>query len=163
MKSTSRPKKQPILFAVMLAGVILAGSLSASAVPLLQLQRIQVNQTFTGHCCFPLVQAVGVKEPSAVTSVIVTFSADYNNSNEWFLAGLSVNNGPCMTNFGPGGFEILNVTNQFSAKTFRWIVEPVDGLIPGAFNTFAVCGGGAFTSGAHITLGQRTLSVEIGK
>ena len=81
---------------------------------------------------------------------------------EWFVAGLSVNGGPCNTVLGPGGFPILNATNQFSAKTFRWVVLPSDGLFPNSFNSFTVCGGG-FTNGAHITFGQRNLTVEIGK
>jgi hypothetical protein len=158
-------KTKSSLLLVVCACVILAASVASFAQPLFQVQRSTNNVTLNGQCCFLFGSGVLVTEkndPGRLVPVVVTFSADYNNSNQWVLAGLSINGGPCNTGLGPGGFEILNATNQFSAKTFQWVVLPTDGLHTGS-NRFDVCGGGGFDNTAHITLGVRSLVVQIGK
>lgn len=161
MKAFSRVSKHNLIFGVTLACLMLAGSLSAFAVPPSQVVRLLNNPSFTATCCVPIGPTVKVTEPSTITPVIVTWSADYMVSGESAFA-LSVNNGPCLF-FGPATapFVSLKGGSGLTSSTYQWVVNPGEGLVQGA-NTFTVCAGGV-GGPAGMFLGGRTLSVQIGK
>ena len=161
MKAFSKAIKRNMACVAVIAVVLIAGSTSAFAIPATQLARVLKNQTITGKCCVLFGASVRVTEPSMVVPVVVTWSTDYQNSNEWILSGLSLNGGPCSF-YGSGSFPVFKVTNQWAGTSHEWIVFPADGLVQGV-NTFQVCAGGAYTTGAHITFGFNTLAVRISK
>jgi hypothetical protein len=146
-----------------IACLLVAGSLSAFAVPPPQVARSTQEQTITAQCCVLFGYTVRVTEPATVTPVIVTWSSDYIIRGST-LFGLSLNQGPCKF-YGPAVGENLvqapGSISQFISGTFQWVLLPSDGLAQGV-NTFTVCGGGANQSLAT-TIGNNTLAVQIGK
>src|SRR5579862_6756105 len=145
-----------------LACIILAGSISAFAVPTTQVSRALPFSTFVGKCCFLWNQTVQITEPANVAPVVVTWSADVFLNDE-IIVGLSLNGGSCIA-YGTreipwlpvlGGSGILNATHQ-------WVLLPSDGLKKGT-NSFALCGGGANSASDTIDVGQSSLVVQISK
>jgi len=151
-----------MLLIAALASFMLAGSISAFAVPPTQVSQALNEVTFTGKCCSLWNQSVAVTEPAAVVPVVVTWSADIFLNDE-FIVGISLNGGSCIA-YGTreipwlpvlGGSGILNATHQ-------WVILPADGLKKGK-NTFALCGGGANSNSDTIDIEQSSLVVQISK
>jgi hypothetical protein len=153
--------KRSVLQVATTACLLLAGALSAFAIPPNQVARFLEAQTITGKCCFLFGSSVSVVEPAAVAPVVVTFTTDYQNNSEPFAVGLSVNGTPCSF-YGNGSIPVFSATDQFANGSFQSIVFPSNGLVQGR-NTFQLCGGGELTTGAHITLGFNTLVVQLSK
>jgi hypothetical protein len=159
MKAISKMNKPSARFLATLACMIVAGSLSASAVNTTEVSRILTSKTITAKCCVLFGASVSVTEPPTVSAVVVTWSADYQTSLE-FRVGLSVNGGACVS-YGPTVAPALSIIggSQFASTTYQWIVFPSDGLKAGA-NTFAVCGGGS-GSPVTMTFGANTLAARL--
>ena len=161
MKAFSKAHKSNAVFVVALAIMMLAGSISAFAVPPGQVARVYNAVTFTGQCCYLWNEEVQVTEPAKLVPVIVTWSADLI-ANDQFLVGLSLNGSGCtaygsreLASYELFGYRGVNATHQ-------WIVFPSDGLVKGT-NTFALCGGGASSPSDTISFGLSTLVVQISK
>ena len=136
---------------------------TASAVTSKEVLRVQQNQRFQGLFGFSWLESVHVTEPSTIAPVIVTWSTDYQATGV-FLAGLSVNGGPC-TLYGPAWFQPFGKADgsgPFESNYLQWIVLPTDGLVKG-MNTFTLCGGGFFSPSDIILLGANTLTVRTTK
>jgi hypothetical protein len=163
MKAFSKTTKRSAMLVAALAGLMLAGSISAFAVPPNQVARTVDVQSITAKCCVLMNPTVSVTEPTAVTPVIVTWSADYNTSGTAQF-GLSVNSGPCVA-YGPFVVQepvLISGSNSITVSgTHQWVVSPSDGLVKGK-NTFQVCGGG-FGASQTINIGFSTLTVQINK
>lgn len=163
MKTTSKVNKSSVVLIAALTPIMLAGSVSAFAVPASQVARVLTGRTVTAKCCVILSPAVRVTEPTALAPVIVTWSTDYQSSQE-FRLGLSVNGGTCVS-YGPTVVPALSIIagsgSGFASNTYQWVVFPSDGLVEGT-NTFAVCGGGVGGT-VTITLGHNTLAVQFSK
>ncbi len=155
-----KTNKNTAVFVATLAGIMLAGSLSAFAVPPKQVARVYNAVTFTGKCCFLWNESVSITEPATIVPVIVTWSADVVVNDE-FLVGLSLNGGGC-TAFGSREIPWLAVFKGSGAlnQTHQWVVFPSDGLVKGT-NTFALCGGGVSSTSDTISFGLSTLAVQI--
>jgi hypothetical protein len=163
MKTLSKANKNTVLLVAALACMMLAGSISAFAVPPNQVARTVNVQTIKAQCCVLMNPTVSVTEPTAVTPVIVTWGADYNTSGTAQF-GLSVNRGPCVA-YGPFVVQepvLIPGSNSITVSgTHQWIVFPSDGLVKGR-NTFQVCGGG-FGESQTINVGFSTLAVQLSK
>ena len=161
MKAFSEVTRRKVVLVAATSLVLMAGAITASAIPTNQVARVLTGKTITATCCVPIGLTVSISEPTPAAPVIVTFSSDYSLSGE-IQFNLSVNGGPCQfygASVAP--WTAINGGSGFLNSTFQWIIFPADGLKPGA-NTFAVCGGGV--SGPQtINLGFRTLSVQIGR
>ena len=164
MNAFSKASKQRVLLVAVVTCLIVAGSVSAFAVPPKQVARISNAVTFTGKCCSVWTEKVGITEPATVVPVIVTWSADLVlNANvglqDDFLIGLSVNGGPCTAY---GSREIPDLMTRTSSTilnaTHQWVIFPSDGLVKGT-NIFALCGGGANSDFDTISIGLTTLTV----
>jgi hypothetical protein len=158
----SKARNGSTRFIAALACIMLAGSISAFAVPATQVSQALNFVTFAGKCCSLWNQTVAITEPAAVVPVVVTWSADVFLNDE-FIVGLSLNGGSCIA-YGSreipwlqvlGGSGILNATHQ-------WVLLPSDGLKKGK-NTFTLCGGGANSSSDTIDVGLSSLVVQISK
>jgi len=162
MKPFSNATKRTMLLSAVLTCVMLAGSISAFAVPPTQVARLLTNPTITATCCVPIGPTVSVTEPSVIAPVIVTWSSDYEVSGESAF-NLSVNGGPCIF-FGPGDAPFVSFKGGtgLSNSTYQWLVLPADGVLVKGKNTFTACAGGLGAS-TTIFFGGRTLSVQIGK
>jgi hypothetical protein len=99
MNTFSKAKKNNAMLVAALACMMLAGSISAFAVPPSQVARTVDVQSITAKCCVLMNPTVRVTESATVTPVIVTWSADYNVSGTSQF-GLSLNGGPCVA-YGP--------------------------------------------------------------
>ena len=163
MKAVSKVNKGRAMSVAALACLMLAGSVSAYAVPMSQVARILTIKTTTAACCVLLGPTVTITEPTTVAPVIVTWSADYAPSGT-VVFDLSLNGGPCAF-FGSGVAPALQLApgsaSIFLSGSFQWVVLPADGLKKGA-NTYSVCGGGV---GGPVTFstGSSTLTVQISK
>ncbi len=162
MTTSSAARNNKMTLIAALACIMLAGSISAFAVPTTQVSRVLPFSTFVGKCCFLWNQTVQITEPANVAPVVVTWSADVFLNDE-IIVGLSLNGGSCIA-YGTreipwlpvlGGSGILNATHQ-------WVLLPSDGLKKGT-NTFALCGGGANSASDTIDVGQSSLVVQISK
>jgi hypothetical protein len=165
MKAFTNVNKGRAWFVVALACMVLAGSLSAFAVPANQVFRVDTVSgfvTFTGGCCFSWNDQVTLTEPSSLTSVIVTWSSDYQSSGE-NQVGISLNGGTC-TAYGAGRMPMFFPLggSPFSNISLQWVIEPSDGLVVGK-NTFTLCGGGSFGNSVTTELAFRTLTVQVSK
>lgn len=161
MKTFSKASKSNAVFVAALAIMMLAGSISAFAVPPTQVARIYDAVTFTGQCCFLWNETVQISEPAAVVPVIVTWSADIA-VNDDFYVGLSLNGSGC-TAYGSRLITYFDVRNGGTQnQTHQWIVFPSDGLKKGT-NTFGLCGGGVNATSDTISFGLSTLAVQISK
>jgi hypothetical protein len=164
MKTLSKQTKQNVFYLTAIACLMLAGSLSAFAIPGVQVARTTGVQTISAICdsgtCPFLEPPVSVVEPANVTAVIVTWSADYNVTGTSVI-GLSLNGGPC-TAYGPFTLEEPQlVTGSLSntlPTTHQWVVFPSDGLVEGK-NLFLLCGGG-YEESQTINIGYSTLTVQ---
>jgi hypothetical protein len=107
-------------------------------------------------------ESVSVTEPATVVPVIVTWSADFAENDE-FLVGLSLNGGQC-TAYGSRVIPWQSVLggDGYMSTMRQWVLSPRDGLVRGT-NTFTLCGGGAIANSDTITIGYNTLAVQIGK
>ena len=145
-----------------LACVIAASSISAFAVPKAQVLRISDGATHTGRCCSSWDDSVRVNEPDNLVPVVVTWNTDYRAASP-FLAGLSLNGGPC-TFYGARFIPSFTSNDETLASiTFQWVIMPGDyNLVPGR-NMIRLCGGGVFADTDTITLGFGTLAARLGK
>jgi hypothetical protein len=162
MKAFWKAHKSNAVLLAALACMMLAGSMSAFAVPPTQVARVLTNPTITATCCVPIGPTVSVTEPSAIVPVIVTWSSDYEVSGESAF-NLSVNGGPCLF-FGPGDAPFVNFKGGTGllSSSYQWLVLPADGVLIKGKNTFTACAGG-LGGPTTIFFGGRTLSVQIGK
>jgi hypothetical protein len=162
MKTFSKVNRSSAVLIAALACVMLAGSISAFAVPPTQVARLLTNPTITATCCVPIGPTVQVIEPSPITPVIVTFSSDYEISGESAF-NLSVNGGPCQF-YGAGDAPFVNVKagTGLLNSSYQWLVLPADGVLIKGKNTFTLCEGG-LGGPTTIFFSFRTLSVQIGK
>jgi hypothetical protein len=165
MSTIAKTNKRTVMFVAAFASVILAGSISAFAVPPNQVAFVPNAVTFTGKCCSSWNETVTIIEPSNVAPVIVTWSADVvieSTDVDDFLVGLSVNGGPC-TAYGSREIPYFiqkNFYNDFAVNaTHQWVVLR-SGLKKGT-NTFTLCGGGAHQDLDSISVGLSTLTVLI--
>ncbi|MBI3476582.1 MAG: hypothetical protein HY010_12685 [Acidobacteria bacterium] len=150
-----------VVLRAVLACLIIAGAVSAFAIPTKQVARSLTAKTVTAKCCVLFGPAVSITEPTAVAPVIVTWNSDYSINDE-FRIGLSLNGGSCLS-YGSGVGPLLTIPGSgFQAVTYQWVLFPGDGLLKGN-NTFQVCGGGANSDAAAITIGNNTLTVQISK
>jgi len=156
MKIILRITKQRIaVFAVILACMGIATT--AFAIPPNEVLQKGDKPVFTGKCCFSWGDTVSVTETAKVAPVVVTWSADYQSTNQTFV-GLAVNGHPCQVPI----FQNLDGSGSlFKARAFQWVLLPSDGLIKGT-NTITLCGGGARDTDT-VTLGFRGLAVIISK
>jgi hypothetical protein len=163
MKTFSKTHKSNAMFAAALAILMLAGPISAFAVPPGQVARLLTNPTISATCCVPIGPTVQLTEPAAIAPVIVTWSSDYEISGESAFA-LSVNGGPCLF-YGPGDapFVSLKGGTGLVSSSYQWLVLPADGVLVKGKNTFTSCFGGLNGVSTTIFFGGRTLSVQIGK
>lgn len=149
--------------AVLLGGIlalVLAGSVPASAVPPEQVFVTLVGKTVSGPCCFSFDDSVKVTEPATVVPVIVTWSTE-QKTDGLYLAGLSVNGGPC-TAYGSRTLQQGLGSPILKTMTMQWVIKPSDGLVQGS-NIFTVCGGEASEQNHALTIGLRTLTAQLGK
>jgi hypothetical protein len=108
-----------VVFVAAVVCMIAAGSISALAVPTAQVLREDVGGPHTGRCCSVWDESIRVFEPQTMVPVVVTWSTDYQ-SNAPFLAGLSLNGGPC-TFYGPASIPTFTSTDDtYASKTFQW-------------------------------------------
>ena len=164
MKTLFEQTKQNALYLAATACLILAGSLSALAIPPSQVARTAAVQTIIDSCvpsdCVGIQPTVRLTEPANVTPVIVTWSADYNTSGT-SVVYMSLNGGPCLA-YGPFVLqepELIAGSNSITVSgTHQWVVLPSDGLVQGT-NTFQVCVGG-YEKPQTINIGFSTLTVN---
>ena len=135
----------------------LAFAAYAFALPMNQVLQKGDKPVENGKCCFSWGDTVSVVEPAKVTPVVVTWSADYQSTNQSFV-GLAINGHPCQV---PEFHNLDSTGSLFGARAFQWVVLPSDGLIKGT-NTITLCGGGARDTDT-VTLGFRGLAVIISK
>jgi hypothetical protein len=167
MKAFTKVNKGRAAFVAVLACMVLAGSLSAFAVPANQVFRVDTLSgfvTFTGGCCFSWNDEVTFNATKPLAPVIVTWSSDYQSSGE-NQVGISLNGGSC-TAYGAGRvpmfFPVAGGDAPFSNISIQWVIKPIDGLVVGE-NTFTLCGGGSFGNSVTTKLGFRTLTVQVSK
>ena len=161
MKVFPKVQNRNIVGLATVALLVVSLAASAFAIPKQQVL-LSTGKQLTGKCCSMWGESVSVIEPTAVVPVVVTWSADFAENDE-FLVGLSLNGGQC-TAYGSrviaqqsvlGGDGFMNTTHQ-------WVLSPKDGLVPGT-NTVTLCGGGAIANSDTISIGYNTLAVQIGK
>jgi hypothetical protein len=163
MKAFSKSKKHYAMLIALVTSLLLAGSISAFAVPPGQVARSLVIQTFNAQCCVPIGPTVRVTQPATVTPVIVTWSTDYAVSGTSLFA-LSVNGGMCkLYGAGVAPLYALNAASVsiFENASYQWVVNPTDGLAKGP-NSFTLCAGGVGAP-TTIEIGSSTLAVQISK
>lgn len=170
MKMLFNQTKQNAPYLMIVGCIVLAGSLSAFAIPPAQVAKTATVQTIEAACslghptspgnCPVFDPFVSVTEPATPTPVIVTWSADYNTSGTAVL-GLSLNGGPCNA-YGPFTLEqpqlIAGSKSITLPTTHQWVVLPSDGLVKGK-NLFFLCGGG-YQGVQTINIGNSTLTVQ---
>ena len=160
MKTFSNMKLWLLCSSVVWMGLLLTPT--ASAVQNKELLRVQHNTSFQGLCCFSFQEAVQMSEPTTLVPLIVTWSTDYQATGFFFVA-LSVNGGPCIF-FGSGGLQPFeDAGGDADSHTFQWLILPGDGVLRPGKNTFALCGGAAFSANDTIVLGFNTLAVRTSK
>jgi hypothetical protein len=165
MKAISKVNNR-MMFAAILACLIVAGTGSAYARKLNQVLRVSHNQTFVGECCFSFGESVSITEPAAISAVVITWNSDYvvNVGDEYHI-GISVNGGPCVTDiYGSvvlADADVITGGDGLNA-TIQWIVLPSDEVLKKGTNTFELCGGGRHSSSDSISLGTNTLTAAIG-
>jgi len=162
VKAFSSMSKRNLVCVAALVCMIAAGSISALAVPKAQVLREVAGGPHTGRCCSVWDESIRVNEPETVVPIVVTWSTQYQ-SNAPFLAGLSLNGGPC-TFFGPPSVpSYASSDDTYASMTFQWVIMPGDyGLVKGP-NSVRLCGGGVFADTDSITLGFNTLAARLGK
>lgn len=162
MKTFSTVSKRSLVILAALAFAVAVSSTSAFAVPKAQVLRVSDGSNHTGRCCSSWEDAVQVNEPDRVVPVVVTWSTEYQTDKP-FLAGFSLNGGPC-TFSGPKSIPPFNPGDwTMSTITFQWVIMPGDyGLVPGR-NVIRLCGGGVFSDTDTINFGFGTLAARLGK
>lgn len=161
MNTFSKLGKRRLTMMAAVVGMIVAGSISALAVPSPQVFVAFNDRILSGICCSSWDDTITVTEPAKVAPVVVTFSGEYWSGGV-FYAGLSVNGGPC-TAYGSRSIDPYHLGNTRRTLSLQWVVKPSDGLLPGT-NTFTLCGGAAPSNpNLALILGFRTLAAELGK
>lgn len=162
MKATLNVSKSIPILAVVLACLTLA-SVAAFAVPTNQVHRSTSQVTVTGPCCQNIPgESVTITEPATVAPVILVWSMEYVATGPFGL-GISINGGGC-GDYGPEWIPKATAVNGtlFFPMTFQMVIFPSDGLVAGK-NTFQVCEGPIVNNSDTMTLGTRTLLVQISK
>lgn len=163
MKTYSKLNRKAVVLAAAVTLTILAGSLSAFAVPASQVHRSTTPITVSGPCCQNINgESVKITEPSLVAPVILVWSMEYVSTGP-FAFGVSINGGGC-GDYGPEWLPTETASNgtAFHPATFQLVIQPSDGLVSGT-NTFQVCEGPTVNNSDQMTIGTRTLSVQISK
>lgn len=156
------PAKSKLFTLASLACLLLV-AVSAFAMPPAQVHRSTTQVIVTGPCCQNIAgETVKITEPSTVTPVVLEWSMEYVSSGP-FAVGVSINGGGC-GDYGPEWLPQETAVNgtAFHPLTIRWVIFPTDGLVKGT-NTFAVCEGPTVNNADTLTIGTRTLSVQISK
>jgi hypothetical protein len=166
MKTLFKRNKQNTLYLAAIACLMLAGSMSAFAIPPAQVARTTAVQTARAVCGSSFCQeelilpTVSLTEPATVTPVIVTWSADYNTTGT-SVVGMSLNGGPCSA-YGPFTLQepqLIAGSNSITVSdTHQWVILPSDGLVKGK-NTFQACVAG-YEEFQTINIGYSTLTVQ---
>ncbi len=157
MKVFSRLTESSVMSVVALALALMTPA-SSYATATKQVARNLFITTTTAECCVVLGPTVKITEPTTVSPVIVTWSADYIVFDTVQFA-LSLNSGPCLF-YGPSVANLFanGTASSFISGTFQWVVMPADGLKTGS-NTFTVCGGGVGKA-VTFSVGSNTLTVQ---
>jgi len=151
-----------LLLLALLAGMIATASTSAFAVPNAQVLRETAGGPHTGKCCSSWDESIRINEPDTLVPVVVTWSAQYQSSAP-FLAGLSVNGGPCTFYGSPAIPAFAPADDTYASITLQWVIMPGDyGLVKGR-NVLKLCGGAVFADTDTITIGFNTLAARLGK
>ena len=160
MNVISRIDKQGIrLFAALIFTIaMLGGSAMASDKGVL---RSNADGTHTGPCCSRWDESVTVYEPNALVPIVVTWSTDYQ-SNAPFIAGLSLNGGPCAL-YGAASITGQNPTDgMYTASAgFQWVILPGDYGLRSGKNVITLCGGGMTGDTDSITVWGNTLVAHL--
>ncbi len=158
MNVISKMNKQNIgvLAALMFTIVMACGSAMASDKRIL---RSNVDGTYTGTCCTRFDESVTVYEPTALVPVVVTWSTDYQ-SNAPFMAGLSLNGGPC-TLYGASSMTAQNPNEYMASASFQWVIVPGDYGLHSGKNVITLCGGGMTGDTDSITIWGNTLVARL--
>src|SRR5437868_6500546 len=127
MKIVSKMTKQRVARLAVIC-TFLGIAAFAFAIPANQLLRKGDFPSFTGKCCFSWGESVTVMEPTQVTPVVVTWSADYQTFSS-INAGIAVNGHPCQV---PEFLDLDISGSLFRSRTIQWVVLPSDGLIKGS-------------------------------
>jgi hypothetical protein len=159
MKASS--KRQKLMSAAGILCLVVAGVVSAFAIPAKEVARSLNIQEFTAQCCVVIGPTVQVNEPDTLQPVVVTWSADYIVADT-SLFEMSLNGGPCAF-YGSGEANIRSggTGSSFVNGTYQWAVFPADGLRKG-LNSFSVCAGG-FGKPVTIDIGSSVLAVRFAK
>ena len=146
-----------------LVALLVGATALAFAVPEKEILRINIQQNFTGVCCFSWGETVSVTEPPTPSAVIVTLATDFElESFQNFTVGLMVNGGPCRLDLGPTRIgQAASDHRGFDSASLEWTILPSDGLLPGN-NSFTLCGGGPLVT-STITLANNTMTATISK
>jgi hypothetical protein len=158
-RRSMKNKRSMIAFVV----CVLVAAVAAFATPGPQLARHTTPITVTGPCCQNIAdESVKITEPATLAPVILTWSMEYVSTGP-FAVGVSINGGGC-GDYGPEYLpQKTAVTGiPFFPTAIQWIIVPQDGLHSGP-NTFQVCEGPTVNNNDQLTLGTRTLSVQISK
>ena len=164
MNILAKSAQRKMLCLAILACLVVVATTPGFAVPVTQVFRNTLNTPrFSGRCCFSFEESVQIKEPATPVPVVVTWSTDLLlHTQEYFVVGLSINNGPCQF-LGSASMEEVDAIDEGridDSRTFQWSVLPSDGLRRGT-NTFTLCGGAPFSDTVHIFVGNQTLTVRM--
>ncbi len=159
MKGLSRIARRSLRFATVLACLLAATSIAASAQTSVNRVSYQ-GETHTGLCCSAWDASVTVKEAEKLVPIVITFSTDYHATAPFFAA-IRLNDGPC-TFYGPTYLPAFNPDDlTYTSKTFQWIILPGDYKLTRGRNVIQLCGGGTSSTDDSITLGFYTLSAHL--
>jgi len=153
-------KRRFMLFAALVSTIALACA-SASAANNKGVLRTDANGTYTGPCCSSWNESVSVYEPSSLLPIVATWSTDYQ-SNAPFIAGLSLNGGPCSF-FGSSSVTAQSpYDGRYTASaTYQWLILPGDFGLRKGRNVLTLCGGGVLDDTDAITIWANTLAAHL--
>ena len=160
MKGLSRISQRSLVFASVLACLLVVTSLAASAQTSSVARVSYQGETHTGLCCSTWDASVTIHEPQKPLPIVVTFSTDYRATAPFFAA-IRINGGPCAF-YGPTYLPTFNPDDlTYTSKTFQWIIMPGDYKLTRGRNVIQLCGGGTSSADDSIELGFYTLSAHL--
>ena len=162
MNVISRINNQHIRFLAVLALTVAMACGSAMATEK-GIRRSTGDGNYTGPCCSRWDQSVTVHEPTEEVPIVVTWSTDYQ-SNAPFIAGLSLNGGPC-TLYGAASITEHNPTDSIytASASFQWVILPGDYGLQSGRNVITVCGGGMMGDTDNIAIWGNTLVAHLAR
>lgn len=162
MSVFARIKNQHIrvLAALIFTAAMACGTAMASDKAIL---RSNADGNFTGPCCSVWDESVTVNEPGTPVPIVVTWNTDYQ-SNAPFLAGLSLNGGPCVL-YGAASIPAQNPSDQMylASASFQWVILPGDYGLRSGKNVISLCGGGMLGDTDNITIWGNTLVAHLAR